>query len=284
MKKLKILFLVKFITALLVFPGLLSSCQKEETVETRDEEILEEVVPFSVMSFNIRNDQESDPQSLDERKESILSIIIDNDPDIVGLQEFSNNWFETWMENKMNELGYDHYIDALAGLGSPKAIFYKKDRFSRKAQATFRMNFSEGRTGTWAIFYDRFNDQDYFISNSHWTIASSADRVKTANTVVSEITKYSNQLPLVVFGDFNAKPGTPEIQILETAQNLNLNNAHEENLRTFHGWDAVGNSKLDYIFHSDALKVTESEVIRTSYNGYWPSDHWPIIAIFEPAK
>src|SRR5687768_7619369 len=49
--------------------------------------------PFKVMSFNVRHHDDGDPQSLTERRANIRQIIVDNSPDVFGVQEFSDDTF-----------------------------------------------------------------------------------------------------------------------------------------------------------------------------------------------
>lgn len=236
---------------------------------------------FKVMSFNIRHNDANDPQSLDERKEIILQVIIENDPAIVGLQEFSNDWFEAWLPPKMESLGYDVYNPT--DFSSPKAIFYKSDRFTRKDEGNFTVILSEQRSGTWVILEDVITNKQYFVSNSHWTTYLSSERVFTADKILDVIDEHSQGLPLIIFGDFNAQPGTPEITTIKDANGFDLVSTHSETGDTFHGWHAEGKSKLDWIFSSRDLGYLSTAVITTTYDGYWPSDHWPITATIVPA-
>ncbi len=239
---------------------------------------------IKVMSFNIRHHDANDPQSLDERKGIILQTITDNNPDIVGLQEFADNWFETWMQTQMTSAGYDYYMNESAGFGSPKVIFYKSNRFTRLDEDTFQIQLIQNRSGSWVILLDNATNKEYFVCNSHWSTESSSERVATANVVKDVVEQHSQGLPVIVFGDFNAKPGTPEISIIKNIKGSNnMVCTHSESGPTFHGWDATGTSKLDWIFCSRDLAYINSKVITTSYNGNWPSDHWAITATFIPA-
>src|SRR5690606_490617 len=87
---------------------------------------------------------------------------------------------------------------------------------------------------------------------------------------------------VIVFGDFNAQPGTTEISDLKNG--LDVVDALGDNTGdlTFHGWDATGNSKLDWIMSDRSMGFTSWKVITTSYGGYWPSDHWPVMATYVP--
>ena len=234
----------------------------------------------SVMSFNIRHHDATDPYSLESRKEYILQVIIDEMPDIVGLQEFSDNWFETWMQQQMAAKGYGYYMDEANSYGSPKVIFYKKDRFDLRGSATYQMKYTENRSGAWVVLFDKQKQKEYFVTNSHWTTVSSEDRTKMAKDVVNIIEQNYQNRPVICIGDFNGQPHTTEINVLKTTTQPKLLNAVDESLKTFHKWGPTGSTTLDYIFYSSPFKLIEGKVIRTSFGLIWPSDHWPVMATF----
>ncbi|MDR2221843.1 MAG: endonuclease/exonuclease/phosphatase family protein [Flavobacteriaceae bacterium] len=234
----------------------------------------------SIMSFNIRHHDASDPFSLDNRKDYILQVILDEMPDIVGLQEFSDNWFETWMQQQMTAKGYGYYMDEANSFGSPKVIFYKKDRFDMRSSATYQMKYTENRSGAWVILYDKQKQREYFVTNSHWTTVSSDERTKMAKEVLSVIKQNYQSLPVLCIGDFNGQPISNEINEMKSNTTPKLLSAINESLKTFHGWGPTGSSTLDYIFYSAPFKLVEGKVIRTSFGAIWPSDHWPVMATF----
>jgi mRNA deadenylase 3'-5' endonuclease subunit Ccr4 len=119
-----------------------------------------------VLSFNVRHNDASDPQSITERQGNIRQIIVDNNPDIFGLQEFSDNSFENWFMPQMASLGYGVYFDESAGMGTPKVIFYKTSRFTLQGSGTVVLG--PTNTGTWVKLLDNTTSLKYFVSNSHW--------------------------------------------------------------------------------------------------------------------
>lgn len=239
--------------------------------------------PFKVLSFNIRHHSDSDPQSIDQRKGNIRQIIVDNNPDVFGLQEFSDNSFETWFRAQMADLDYGEYYDT--GItGSPKTIFFKNSRFTLQRSGTARLGTAgTTNTATWVVLKDKITSNSYFISNSHWQYDSQPKRVENSNALV-EMVKQQNtdKLPVIVFGDFNAKPGTTEISNLKSVLDVVDALGDSSGDLTFHGWDATGNSKIDWMMSDRNMAFTSSSVITTSYNGYWPSDHWPVMATYIP--
>ncbi|MDX9881079.1 MAG: FG-GAP-like repeat-containing protein [Prolixibacteraceae bacterium] len=277
---------LKTIIALLtlLFFGCKQQLDPEEYSITNDVPLMLKVASVSnsikVMSFNVRHHDDSDPQSLEERKDIIRQVILDNNPDIVGLQEYSDDWFQSWLTGQMTTAGYSAY-QTTGEFGSPKVIFYKSSRFTRTDEGFFTMVYTENRSARWVILQDNVTDQEYFVLNTHWTTVSSAERQLNASDIIDGITENSQGLPLIIIGDLNAQPGTTEMTNLQEAKDLVC--AHNETGETFHGWDATGEYKIDYILYSRNLSFIDSKVVNTSYSGNWPSDHWPITSTFIPA-
>lgn len=241
-------------------------------------------ISFKVLSFNVRHHDDNDPQSITERRTNIRQIIIDNAPDVFGVQEFSDDSFETWFRGQMATLGYGEYYDT-AITGTPKAIFFKTNRFSLQGSGTFRLGTSPIiNTGTWVTLLDNQTSKKYFISNSHWQYDSQSVRIQNSAALVDAVKRYNTEgLPEIIFGDFNAEPGTTEIINLKNGLGLVDALGDSEGGKTFHGWTATGTKKLDWLMSDRSMAFTSFKVITTSYAGYWPSDHWPIIATFIPA-
>ncbi|MEH6307370.1 FG-GAP-like repeat-containing protein [Olivibacter sp. CPCC 100613] len=239
--------------------------------------------PFKVLSFNVRHHDDNDPQSIDQRKGNIRQIIVDNDPDVFGLQEFSDDSFEAWFREQMATLGYGEYYDTSI-TGTPKAIFFKTTRFALQRSGTVRLGPSPIiNTATWVVLLDKVTSYRYFISNSHWQFDSQATRIENSAALATMVNQQNtDKLPVIVFGDFNAKPGTTEISNLKNQLDVVDALGDSAGDYTFHGWNASGSSKLDWIMSDRSMAFTSSHVITTSYNGYWPSDHWPIIATYIP--
>lgn len=239
---------------------------------------------FKVLSFNVRHHDDNDPQSITERRTSIRQIIVDNAPDVFGVQEFSDDAFETWFRDQMAGLGYGEYYDTRI-TGTPKAIFFKTNRFSLQGSGTFRLGASPIiNTGTWVTFLDLITNKKYFVSNSHWQYDSQSVRIENSAALVDAVKQYNTEgLPEIIFGDFNAVPGTTEIANLKNGLGLVDALGDSEGGKTFHGWTSTGTKKLDWMMSDRSMAFTSFKVINTSYAGYWPSDHWPVMATFIPA-
>jgi endonuclease/exonuclease/phosphatase family metal-dependent hydrolase len=253
------------------------------------ETIISDMHPIKVMSFNVRNDAAGDPFTQYVRRDYCLQIILENNIDIVGLQEIAVNDVETWFNAKLDSAGYRRYTTG-PNNGSPKTIYYKDSRFTRTGGGGFTMNTPDVRTGKWVILQDKLNTANsYFVVNSHWTTISTTERQLDADTVLLNIKNNNTaNLPVICFGDFNAKPGTTEMGIIKDGSGLNMVDAlfDADGDPTFHGWDAVGDGKIDWILSTRNMAFTSSSVITRSFtvNGQtlWPSDHYPVMATYIP--
>lgn len=238
----------------------------------------------------MRNTDPADEFTQQDRKPYLLQVILDQDPDIIGVQEMAEDSIETWFRAQMAAAGYGIYSSGHAA-GSPKTIWFKNDRFTLVRGGWFLMTLTETRSGKWAVLQDKQAPANsYFVINSHWTITSAAERLMDADSVLTAIkTNNTDNLPVICFGDFNGEPGTAEITKIKDASGLGMVDALFDNQGdpTFHHWDATGTKKLDYIMSTRNLGFLSSAVITTSFtvNGktLWPSDHWPIVATYVPA-
>lgn len=280
---------------LLILIASFASCRKDEpslpldstpltsSKSTASTSAIAGLTPFKVMSFNVRHNDSSDPQTITERQPLIRQIIVDNSPDVFGLQEFSDNSFETWFRGEMATLGYGEYYST-AITGTPKAIFFKNSRFTLQSSGTVVIGTANNNTATWVILLDNITSKQYFISNSHWQFDSQSIRIENAQKLADAVQQYNTQgLPEIVFGDFNAIPGTTEINLLKSELDVVDALGDSEGGYTFHGWTSTGTKKLDWMTSNRAMAYTAYSVITTSYNGFWPSDHWPVTATYVPA-
>lgn len=241
------------------------------------------LTPFKVLSFNVRHNDPGDPQTITQRQPLIKQIIVDNSPDVFGLQEFSDNSFEAWFNTEMASLGYGEYYDTSI-TGTPKAIFFKNSRFTLQSSGTVVIGPPNNNTATWVVLLDNVTSKKYFISNSHWQFDNQTERIENAQKLADAVQLYNTQnLPEIVFGDFNATPGTTEVNLLKSELDVVDALGDSEGGPTFHGWTSTGTNKIDWMMSDRSMSYTTYSIITTSYNGFWPSDHWPVTATYVPA-
>lgn len=249
---------------------------------------------FKVMTFNIRygtaNDGENNWQF---RKENVAQTIRAFQPDLLGLQEALKPQIDELLtlmpEYAYVGVGRDDGINA----GEHSCIFYLKDRFIVDSTETFW--FSETpdivaskswgnditRICTWALLRDKFSDKDFYFFNVHLDHESQPSREKSAELLVKRINK--RILPIILTGDFNCKDENPAIKkilsggLIDSYRILNKKQPNEGTFNSFKG--EMSGEKIDFIFTTPDFSAMQSQIIRTSYDGKFPSDHFPVTAI-----
>jgi hypothetical protein len=78
------------------------------------------------------------------------------------------------------------------------------------------------------------------------------------------------------------------IDNFDTVRNLQdtYRNIHPDDAATVgtaHGFDGrAGDGRIDWILHDNDFTTLDAEIVRTSYDGFYPSDHFPITAVLRP--
>lgn len=263
--------------------------------------------PLKVMTFNIRYDggrRVSPPETAwstttgPNRRDLVLEVIDQAAPDVLGLQEVRPNQLE---DLKQHLTDYDVYSvgrDDGDKAGEHCTIFYRRERFERTDQGTFWLcetpaepgsqhpNAACPRVASWVQLKDRENDDQQFVFlNTHWDHVGKTARKFSAELIADRLAAMDLADRAIVTGDTNAKPDSPAITGLLADERLRLVNtyrqAHPEvsdDELTFNGFrGATQGQSIDYVFSAPKWKVLSAEIIRTHFDGVYPSDHYPVL-------
>jgi endonuclease/exonuclease/phosphatase family metal-dependent hydrolase len=143
------------------------------------------------------------------------------------------------------------------------------------------------RLCTWMIATHLVNNQDYFIVNTHLDHIWEETRLEQIKVLICEIKKLNlEHLPLVLKGDFNDSPaGLVRKTILKS---LDLKDPWtEEQLpeeTSHHGFigDQKEGDRIDWILVPLSFAVEGIHLEKKSFNGVFPSDHYPLLATVVP--
>jgi endonuclease/exonuclease/phosphatase family metal-dependent hydrolase len=269
-------------------------------------------VDIKVMSFNIRfsygkpqepaveNDW-TDPQF--PRRERAIRVIQEYGPDLLGVQEARdlqiNDLRSALPEYEFYGIGRDDGKTE----GEYSGIFYRKDRFSQKDAGSFWLSETPETPGTtfykaenavpriasWVRLAEQESGREFFVFNMHWDHIDVPARRKSAALVRERLATLAVDLPTIVMGDLNAGEGTREVRTLrgdgvETGVKLldsyrAIYSERKPDESTFGGWEGrTDGRRIDFILHTDEFTPTAAAIVRTSYDGRWPSDHYPVTA------
>lgn len=252
--------------------------------------------PLTVMSFNIRTFTiESNPKNMwENRKDSILSVIAENSPDIIGFQELKPAQYDFMKEQLVAD--YDYYgefRDNIPYFSESTAVFYKRNRFKVLDKKTFWLSetpeemsigwdASINRIWTQIQFKDKRTGREFAFFNTHLDHMGDVARHESAMLLSRRIS--AMDCPAILTGDFNFNENSPHYTWL-TADKLADTKylaADSDTGGTFNGFkETFGSSPIDYIMVTEGhFEVDLYKIIRTrNPKGTYPSDHFPLKAI-----
>ena len=258
---------------------------------------------FVIMSANIR--RKENWYSLDKhdlgkyrwykRADAYLRNIWEVRPDIFGAQEVKPAQFDFL---KTHLSGYESVVGYRdnSGLRSESSpIFYNKERFTLLDGGIFwlsetpeKMSVSwtiggEYRIATFAELKDKVTGETIAVFNAHpdWDPASACkEEIKVIAAKAAEMLEKGDKV--IVFGDLNSDIHTESGADAQASLGAILENAidvaGEDYGYTFNGYDLDPHEELDYFYVSAGAEISELKKIDKTYNGIFPSDHFPIYA------
>ncbi|MFZ1518241.1 MAG: endonuclease/exonuclease/phosphatase family protein [Ignavibacteriaceae bacterium] len=251
---------------------------------------------IKAMSYNIRCGYCEDSSSVNNwsnRKYLVAYLIKNHNPDLIGLQEA-----EMFQVNELIEM-LDEY--SWYGLsredgkerGESTAILYKKKRFEVLSKQTLWLSetpelVSKGwdaalnRTVTIIKFMDKQSQQEFYYANTHFDHIGEKARTESSRLIVNLLSKYSNEFPIIFSGDLNYTSNSTGYKILSSKlfDSKLISEKESGGNITFNGFgnDIKPDNKIDFIFVNDKVKVLNHIVDTTTFNGLYPSDHYPVIS------
>lgn len=256
-----------------------------------------------IMSFNIRyNEPRDGVNAWANRKTKVADVIRFHKADLVGVQEAQHNQLQD-LEKLLPAFGWCGVGRDGENKGEYSAILYRKSRFNLLETKTFWLSETPEKAGskgwdadyprivTWARFQDKQTKKNFYHFNTHFDHRGEKARIESAKMLISQIEKIAGKSPFVATGDFNARESTDVYKILiGNPENKNTNfklkdaryvsvNEHFGPTSTFNEFkELIPEMKIDYIFVGDGVKVLEHGVLADRWDGFWASDHLPVLA------
>lgn len=266
------------------------------------------VVDLKVMSFNVRTANAADGVNDwdGNRKNLVEDTIRAFGPDLVGFQEDLKRQRDFIADQFP---GYTVYGRGAEGGNSGEyvSVMYRNSRFDELGRGNFWLSTTPDVPGseswgtafprmvTWIKLSDTKNPGfDFVIMNTHWDHVSSTARVNSATLMRQKIHDLFSGIPVIVTGDFNADQGGDAYQRMRGLDDFdtvrNLGDTYREihpgdagTVGTAHGFDGTaGDGRIDWILRDNDFTTIDANIDRTSFNGFYPSDHFPINATLRP--
>lgn len=248
--------------------------------------------PINLITYNIRLNVNSDGiNAWPNRKENVKALVKFYDTDILCVQEALPEQFDELLANT------DFAVEGVGRddgkrKGEFSAIYYKKDRFTKRDGGTFWLSPtpdvpSKGwdaalnRVCSWVRLYDKFNKKEFLVFNTHYDHVGVQARIESAKLLKAKIQEIAPKLPVVFTGDLNV---TPETEAISTIKSF-LSDAKEVSQSPHYGPNGTFNSfnfnselknRIDYIFVNSGFKVLKHATLSDSKDQRYYSDHLPV--------
>ena len=262
---------------------------------------------LSVISFNIRVPATTDfLNHWIVRRSATPAMIKDQCPDIFGVQEALSDQL-TYVGDNLPNYSYvgvgredgkeiSEIINSKES-GEIMAIFYNTSKIKLLEWGTYWLSEtpdepSKGwdadyyRTMTWAKMQMKYSGKKFFYVNTHLDSDSALARKNGLKLILDKVAeKNTDNLPVVLTGDFNILPTDSVLGVLVDAEMLDARTtaAKTDDLPTFNGFgDTNENPRvIDYIYYRGFASCPEYETIVKQYaNIQYISDHYPIMTYF----
>ncbi|KRG14383.1 hypothetical protein ACA30_11680 [Virgibacillus soli] len=263
---------------------------------------LKENGTLKVMTYNLRNNSDVPPNSWEERKGLIQSLIHREKPDIMGTQEGLYPQVKD-MEVLLPEYGWLGIGRDGGSHGEFMTIYYRKNRFEIMEFNHFWLSDTPDRIGsatwgnhctrmaTWVHLFDKKTKQAFYHVNTHLDHESERARVNGAKLIIRKTDEFQMNLPIILTGDFNTVAGTETHQtFLQEGKYIDTwadtSKRTNENLGTFNNFEdpSGGNGRIDWILHRGKITTSSVQIVDDQVNGRFPSDHFPLIANLQFSK
>lgn len=257
---------------------------------------------LNVMSFNIRLHTAADSlNAWPYRKDNVAAQIFFHDVHLLGVQEALHNQMvdlkERLPQYKFVGVGRDDGKEK----GEYSAIFYDTTRLQALRSGTFWLSQTPDVPGSkswdaaitrivsWAQFRDKANGKMFYGFNTHFDHIGKEARRESAKLLLQKVASIAGQSPVVVTGDFNAKPEDEPIKVItDKTSPLHLVDAktisatpHYGPVGTFNGFGPKerDNLPIDYIFLKGPWKVKKHATLSQTWGGRFASDHFAVLAV-----
>lgn len=252
---------------------------------------------LTVVTFNIRYGTAQDgPNRWENRKDLVFKLLAGYEADIIGLQEALDFQIDQIHQSLPQYEVIAVCRDDGRRAGEACPILYRSDRFELIDSDTFWFSNTPQVPGsknwgneipricTWVHLRDRFAGRNFYVYNLHLDHQSQVSREKSTEMLTDRIHRRSIKDPCIVMGDFNIDLDNPAMRCL-LKEGLGMMDSWQifhkgrQPNGTFHGFSGnAGTRKIDHILVLEQTRVLEAGIDQRSFDGHWPSDHFPVFA------
>ncbi|MFA6010396.1 MAG: endonuclease/exonuclease/phosphatase family protein [Desulfobacteraceae bacterium] len=251
----------------------------------------EQSLTITVMTMNLRFGLAEDGENCwANRKKAYPVLFKTHDPDFIGVQEandFQADQLSDILENHGHIGERKKSADPLPATWQDNLIFFKKPWTCLSHKHYFLSNTPDIQSqfpgSQWPrqciIGHCENNGHSLIHVNTHFDFASSVQE-KSAELIINLLKDYPADIPTIITGDFNTSPNSETYALfMENGFRDLFENHHSSTFHGFTGHDLGGH--IDWILFKGGLKGVDHQIVQEPFEGIYPSDHYPVKAIFE---
>jgi endonuclease/exonuclease/phosphatase family metal-dependent hydrolase len=244
---------------------------------------------IKVMTFNLRIDVPVDGDNQWRfRIPSVKAMIEKHQPDILMLQETTPAMLKD-LENIESVYGYYYVGRNVDSQGEGCPVYYRKQDWRIKLADTIwlsqtprtpgSMDLEEGfpRIASMVVLQHTSGVRFRFV-NTHLAYRSTRAKDLNQKVLFDFIQNFPERIPTILGGDFNE-----EIPVIQKYRTRDFEFAlSPEQGPTYHDFKGgLGTTQIDHLLYQAFFQVNEVMVDRQLSLGRLPSDHYPVIGVFQ---
>lgn len=245
---------------------------------------------MKLVTYNIRCDHGQDGENnFSFRKPLILDKLNKESPDIICFQEVVPH-VALWLKENLKDYyvigcGRDEHLK-----GEQTTIAYKKLKFELIGMEVFWLSETPKVPGsryrdqsmcprvcTEALLQDMETNEVFRVINTHLDHEGIEARKLGLGQILEKIKREESlvKAPVILTGDFNCLPDSPEMELLK--EYPWLVDLTAETGGTFHNYGKLKEPvKIDYIIAQDNFKCSSASLWEDCREGVYLSDHYPV--------
>lgn len=260
---------------------------------------------LKVLTCNIRVDLPEDSVKgvgWLQRKQACIEVIKKQKADIISFQEVLENQFLDLKEAMSEYFGFgfdgpemDVRKNGYHGIAK-NPIFFSKKRFDLLTGGTFWLSetplvassiswgSARARHAVWIRLYDKLTKKQFRVINLHLDHVSDEAKINQISIVLEEADQYRSDFPQILTGDFNVTSDSVVVgQVMKFGwKDSFVVKSEDDKLQgTAHGFKGESKEKMkkiDFIFMKGGINAIRSVVLKDTYKGQLPSDHYFVSA------
>lgn len=263
---------------------------------------------FVVVGFNARHSSlDEGALSWENRRPIAIGILQDTGAHLIGVQEAAEDQREELPQQlEMACVGCDEPF------GNHNIVLFDDELFTVIDSGTFWLSDTPDvvdstswgnevpRFVTWVRFRKDVgwgSRREFVLYNTHLDHEAGESRMKGLELIAQHAADHADTLPLVLMGDLNAFPVSPELEFLRSGDRdefphlplrdvLAEESADESIDGTYHAFSGEPPfPRIDYILVSSGWTSHGASIITTmADDGTPPSDHFPVVAYLQLAE